>query len=168
MTQEEWRSRIDTMMRQFLSKLDVIEHKLDELLYEDDVDNNHAFQRGATSNRSFSNDVSDDFVSEEDIISKGQRVPYNKITNDRDMDEFKSFIAYVRTHEHEFDAKTFDYAGFADKNFSDIRLSDNSRRILGTAYQKLHKKPWNFQFIRGSMFKLHGSIAWRWNDGSED
>ena len=103
------------------------------------------------------NNVDDDFVSEEDIISKGQKVPYNKITNDREIEEFREFISYVRSHEHEFQAKEFDYAGFADKNFSDVRLSDNSRRILGTAYAKLYKKPWNFNFIRGNMFKLRGS-----------
>jgi hypothetical protein len=109
MTQEEWRSRIDTMMRQFLSKLDVIEHKLDEVLYEDDVQqstgNNNFHNRTNTQPRGFDNNGDDDFVSEEDIIAKGQKVPYNKIVDPKDMDEFKDFITYVRSHEHEFAAK---------------------------------------------------------------
>jgi len=167
MTQEEWRTRIETLLRQFMSKLDNIEHKVDEVLYEDDVSSNSRddghFGRG--NNRST---IDDDFVSEEDIISKGQKVPYNKITNDREIEEFREFISYVRSHEHEFSSKEYDYSGFADKNFSDVRLSDNSRRILGTAYAKLYKKPWNFNFIRGNMYKLRGSIAWRWQDGTED
>ena len=40
MTQEEWRTRIETLLRQFMSKLDNIEHKVDEVLYEDDVSSN--------------------------------------------------------------------------------------------------------------------------------
>jgi len=161
MTQDEWRQRIDHMMRQFLTKLDNMEHKLDQVLYEDEISE-------STSKSYFRERAEDDFVSEEDIISKGQKVPYNKITNLEDIEEFRDFITYVRTHENEFGSKEFDYAGFADKNFSDVRLSDNSRRILGTAYAKMHKRPWNFRFIRGNMFKLRGSIAWRWSDGSQD
>jgi len=166
MTQEEWRSRIEAMMRSFLTKLDTIEHKIDEVLYEDEVNEGN---RGAAATSSFRDRVvDDDFVSEEDIISKGQKVPYNKIVEPNEVEEFREFISYVRSHEHEFQSKEFDYAGFADKNFSDVRLSDNSRRILGTAYAKVYKKPWKFSFIRGNMFKLRGSIAWRWADGSED
>jgi hypothetical protein len=164
MTQEEWRNRIETILRQFMTKIDTLEHKLDQVLYEDEINEG---SRGS-GYREFKERVDDDFVSEEDIISKGQKVPYNKIVDDREIEEFREFITYVRTHEHEFASKEYDYAGFADKNFSDVRLSDNSRRILGTAYAKVYKRPWKFNFIRGNMFKLRGSIAWRWNDGSED
>jgi len=158
MTADEWRIRMDAIIRQMLVKLDNIDNKLDQLLYEDDI----------AEDQSSRYRHNDDFISEEDIISKGQRVPYNRIDNPKEIDEFRNFIAYVRNHQKEFTSKEFDYAGFADKDFSDVRLSDNSRRVLGTAYAKVYKKPWNFNFVRGNMHKLQGSIAWRWSDGRQD
>jgi len=159
MTADEWRTRVDALLRQVLVKMDTIDNKMDQLLYEDDID---------TDPRERTYRTDDGFVSENDIITKGQKVPYNRIDNEEDMNEFREFITYVRNHEHEFTQKEFDYAGFADKNFSDVRLSDNSRRVLGTAYAKLHKRQWDFNFVRGNMFKHKGSIAWRWSDGRED
>lgn len=153
--------RIETVLRQMVTKLDELDHKIDQLLYEDYIDE-------PTRGEPRKMNIDDDFVSEEDIISKGQKVAYNKITDRRSMDEFKNFVTYIRTHPKEFSQKEYDYAGFADKDFSDVRLSDNSRRILGSAYSKIHNKVWDFQFIRGNMFKFQGSICWRWNDGSED
>jgi hypothetical protein len=161
MTADEWRTRIDSIMRLLLTKIDNIDNKLDTLLYEDEVDAGPQYRT--------SRNVDDgDFVSEEDIIAKGQKVPYNRIDDQQEIEEFRDFINYVRSHEKEFTQKEYDYSGFADKNFSDVRLSDNSRRVLGTAYSKVYRKPWAFNFVRGNMFKYKGSIAWRWSDGRED
>ena len=164
MTVDEWRTRVDTVLRQMLAKMDTLDHKLDELLYEDEVDSDPRV-RG----NSFKREESSEFVSEEDIVSKGQKVPYNRIDDDRDLDEFRRFLSHVQDNPREFTSKELDYVGFAaDKNFSDVRLSDNSRRILGTAYSKAFKKAWNFKFVRGNMYKLRGNIAWRWDDGKTD
>jgi hypothetical protein len=148
----EWKNKVELAIRSMLSKFDNIEHKLDQLLYEEDVVDNH------------------DFVSEDDIINKGQKVAYNKIVDQRSINEFRKFIDYVLNHEHEFTNKEYDYAKFKENNdrFSDVRLSDNHRRILGTAFAKVHGRTWEFPFIRGTMYKYNGSIAWRWTDGGID
>lgn len=163
MTADEWRSRIDNVLRAMITKMDSIDHKLDQLLYEDDVD------EAPRGNTRYARDT-DDFISEEDILNKGQKVAYNKIVDKNSVETFRQFIQYMLTHEHEFTTKEVDYARFKENNdrFSDVRLSDNHRRILGTAFAKTHGRAWDFPFIRGTMFKYQGSIVWRWTDGGVD
>ena len=71
-------------------------------------------------------------------------------------------------NENLFTSKERDYASFSDKSFSDIRLSDNTRRILGQAYMKVYRKEWDFHFERGLMHKYKQQIAWSWSNGERD
>jgi hypothetical protein len=149
-------SRIETMLKGIVSKIDNLETKVDEL-YED-VDDNEFVPKVEGTSR---------FISEDEIYKNGQKVPYNKLEGDQ-VYEFKNFLSYIRMHEGKFTSKEYDYAGFADKNFSDTRISDNMRRILGQAYAKVYKEPWKFRFIRGYLYKWEGQKAWEWEDGSRD
>ena len=149
-----------TQMGDIKRKLDSMDKKIDDLFEEDDV-SDIIVDSGVHF---------DDFVSEDAIYTKGRRVPYNRIIDSKEIDEFRSFITYIRLNERQFTQKEVDYAGFAEEKseFPDVRLSDNSRRILGAAYIKIYKKPWGFNFQRGNMHKYMNQIAWSWSDGTRD
>ena len=147
--------RIEMMLRKLDAKLDSLETKVDEL-YEDYEDDTKERQT-----------LSNPFVDEETTVKNGQKVPYNRLDSDQ-VPKFRNFLSHVRMNEKAFTQKEIDYCGFADKTFSDIRISDNARRILGQAYQKAYGKPWSFTFVRGYLYKLDGNKCWRWSDGSID
>jgi len=153
---EDKLSRIETMLKGLVSKIDSLEGKVDELYYEDD--NDEYSTKTEPTNR---------FVEGDEIYKHGQKVPYNKLEGSQ-THEFRNFLSYVRMNEKKFTSKEYDYAGFADKNFSDIRISDNMRRILGQAYTKAYKEAWKFTFVRGYLYKWEGNKAWEWEDGSRD
>ena len=146
-------NKIERLLDRLSQKLDKLDEKVEDLLWEDETPGGRSDDRPITS--------------DEDIYKHGQKIGYNKLEGD-EVWPFKDFIRYIRNHENEFNSKEFDYAGFADKNFSDARISDNMRRILGNAYQKLYRKPMPFNFIRGYMYKFQGQIAWEWSDGTRD
>jgi len=155
-------SRLEAFFKEVLARLDVMERKLQELLEDDYYEDDER----PVSRRNESKE--NRFIDEDEIYKLGQKIPYNRITNENDMEGFREFVSYVRMHEDRFSAKEVDYSGFADKNFRDIRLSDNSRRILGQAYIKAYGKQWTFNFERGFMYKLHGQISWMWANGEKD
>jgi hypothetical protein len=148
-------------------KLIAMDRKLDDLLDDyDEPASNDAPERefGKTENVV----QIDTFISDEEIRKQGQKIPYNKLEGREQVRKLKEFLAYIRLHEDKFSAKEFEFAGYADKNFGDIRISDNSRRILGTAYQRAFSKPWDLQFKRGYMFKFEEQKTWQWEDGTTD
>lgn len=158
---------MDTDLQQVLSRLVSIEQKLTVMNGKlDDLLDDYAEDETDENIKTVSSP--DDFISEEEIRQNGQKVPYNKLQDKEQMRNFREFLSYVRMHEKEFTTKEYEFAGFADKNFSDIRISDNSRRILGTAYQKAYHRPWSFSFLRGYMFKWRNQVAWEWQDGTYD
>jgi uncharacterized membrane protein YcgQ (UPF0703/DUF1980 family) len=152
--------RIEALLRSMILKIDNMDQKLIELIEDDYYEDNPR----ASKQTSFT----DRFIDEDEIYKKGQKIPYNRITVEKDLNNFREFVSYIRMHEDKYSAKEVDYAGFSDKNFSDIRLSDNTRRILGQAYQRTYGSPWPFKFERGFMHKYLGQIAWSWADGSKD
>lgn len=153
--------RVENVFRSMLVKIEEIDKKVDQLLYEDVIEE---------PEQSFPTRKSDfnDFVDDPQIRQNGQKIPYNKLEGMDQIAKFRAFLSQVRMHEDKFSQKEYEFAGFADKNFSDIRISDNSRRILGTAYQRYYGKPWEFRFMRGYMYKWQGQMAWEWEDGSLD
>lgn len=154
--------RVENVVRSMLVKLDEVDKKIDELMYEDEIESEKIMPTKSRMSE-FS-----EFVDEADIRKNGQKIPYNKLMGSEQISRFRGFLSYIRMHEDQFTDKEFEFASFADKNFSDIRISDNSRRILGTAFQKAYHKPWDFRFVRGYMYKYQGQMAWEWEDGSLD
>jgi hypothetical protein len=153
---EDRLDRLEKLIQNLVGKVTSLDKKVDEVLYEDDsyVEEYNEPNRHRID-------------SDDDIYKHGQKVPYNKLSGN-DMYDFRDFIKYIRMHEHDFTEKEFDYAGFSDKNFRDVRISDNARRVLGNAYQKMYRKPMPFRWVRGYLYKLDGQNAWEWNDGTRD
>ena len=157
----------DDRIGMMLKLLVGMDKKLDDLLYEDEVASTPANRVPEYKTEEINNVTQvSDFVTEEVIRQQGQKIPYNKLEGREQLIRFKEFLAYIRLNESKFTPKEFEFASYADKNFSDIRISDNSRRILGTAYQKAFRKPWEFKFVRGYMYKFDNQMAWQWEDGS--
>ena len=148
-------TRVETMLKDVVKRLERIEHKMDDFIYED------------TDDEPVTNEDTTPFHNEDEIYTKGERVPYNKLSGQQ-VTIFRDFLAYMRMHENDYSQKETDYASFADKNFRDIRLSDNMKRILETAYFRTYNKPWPFKFIKGYLYKWDGQKAWAWSDGSKD
>lgn len=148
--------RIESLLEGLVSKIDNLETKVEELYNDFEEDEYNV--KVEEENR---------FISSDEIYQHGQKVPYNKIEGPQ-IHKFRNFLAYIRMNEDKFTSKEFDFAGFADKNFSDIRISDNMRGILGEAYAKAYKTPWTFKFIRGYLYKWQGRKAWEWQDGTRD
>jgi hypothetical protein len=144
--------RMEALLTALIKKVDRLETKVDDILNDYDPEDNPPPKR-----ESF----------DDEIYAKGDRVPYNRLDGDQ-LTKFREFLAYVRMHEDQFSQKEIDYASFADKNFSDTRLSDNMKRILEQAYFRIYRKQWNFTFVKGYLFKWQGQKAWRWADGLED
>lgn len=132
--------------------LNRLEKKVDDLLYDYDDDKEEEQHK---------------VVPDESIYERGQKVPYNKLEGSQ-VQAFRSFLEYVRMNESLFSQKEVEYSGFADKNFSDIRISDNMRRMFETAYYRVYRKQWPFTFIRGYLYKLGTQKAWSWADGTKD
>ena len=130
-----------------------LEKKVDLLLYEDDIVSEEPKPKS---------DFRDD-----DIYKNGQRVPYNKL-NSGQMEEFKKFLYHIRMNSANYSEREVDYASFSDKDFEDIRLSDNSKRILQGAYLRTYKRDWPFKFIPGYLHKLGNEKGWSWSDGTRD
>lgn len=162
-------SRVEALFKEIFVRLDGVDRKLQELLEDDYYDDEPkpSTRKPAPPVRN-EIEVTDRFIEEDEIYKLGQKIPYSRITDPDDMDAFRDFVLYVRTHENKFTAQEVDYAGFADKNFSDIRLADKTRRILSQAYMRLHKKQWEFKLERGTMHKYQGQIAWSWTNGERD
>ena len=160
-------TKLETFFKEVFTRLDIIDRKLQELVEDDYYEDEKPapISRATTRNEI---DISDRFIEEEEIYKLGQKIPYTRITDPVDLDAFREFIAYILMHEDRFTSQEVDYAGFSNKNFSDIRLADKTRRILSQAYFKLHKKQWDFKLERGIMHKWQGQIAWSWADGSRD
>lgn len=157
------RDQIETILKSLVATVNRIDTNVKTLLEAEFVEDEEMVPQ-----RSFGDNRADRFIEEDEIYKHGQKIPYNRITDPNDMDKFRDFVAYVQLNEHMFSQKEIDYARFSDKNFSDIRLSDNTRRILGMAYNRVHKRQWAFNFERGVMHKYQGQIAWSWSDGSRD
>ena len=156
-------NKFELVLNEILTRLDKIDNKMQELLEEE-------FYEEAKPRPSKETQVTDfEFVTDDDIRKYGNRIPYNRIDSENDKQIFRNFCNYIIMNEGQFTKKENDYAGYAaEKDFSDIRLSDNSRRVLGTAYQRTHKKQWSIMFVRGSMIKYRNQIAWTWADGRDD
>jgi hypothetical protein len=107
-----------------------------------------------------------DFLDDE-IYTKGDRIPYLKLEGEN-VFEFREFISHIRMNSQNFTEREVDYASFADKNFKDIRISENAKRILQVAYFRLYREPWPFKFIKGYLHKMNGLKAWSWSDGTRD
>lgn len=144
---EERLIRLETSTENRLVRL---ETKIDELLndYEDETI-----------------DSSKD-LPEDDLYTKGERVPYVKIIEDEQIREFRNFLSHIRMNESFYTEREIEFASYADKTFDDIRLSENSKRILESAYFKTFKRNWPFKFVRGYLHKFNGQKGWSWSDGS--
>lgn len=154
--------RIEQVLRSILTKMDDMDAKLQELLNDD------YYEEPKTPAQVVSINTDNRFIDEEEIYQHGQRIPYNRIVGNDDMEVFRDFVMYIRLHERQFSAREIELAAFADKNFSDIRISDNTRRVLGQSYTRINKKAWPISFERGYMIKWKGQIAWEWADGTRD
>lgn len=168
---KELSGKIDGLDKKLTARLDDTDKKLQELVddeyYHDDEDDKPKQTTVPRRNEVAPIDITD-FIDEDEIYKLGQRVPYSRIKDSSDLEAFRKFITYVRMHEDQFTSEEVDYAGFSDKTFSDVRLADKARRILGRAYLRMYKKQWPFKFERGFMHKYQGQFAWSWLDGSRD
>jgi hypothetical protein len=108
------------------------------------------------------------FFDYSDIVRLGQTTPYSRIDEVDDINAFREFLAYVQANASRFTQTEVQAAALADKPFTDGRISDKARRILGHAYKKAYQQPWQFNFVRGLQHKYRGQIAWTWADGTED
>ena len=168
-------SRMEDVIRTVYIKLEEMDRKLDSIMndYEDEEPLPDNVPAKAPLRTFGGDDVKqeeddfDEFISDDMIKTKGQKIPYNKIDDREQVRQFREFISYVRMNERKFTQQEIDAATFADKSFSDVHISDNSRRILGAAYQKAYGKPWKMTFIRGHMYKYQGQITWEWKDGTK-
>lgn len=145
--------RVENTLLRMNSRLISMERKIDMILYEDEYD-----EAGINV---------DNNDPDAEIKRFGQKMPYNRLDGIEQVERFRSFLHYVRMHESKFTPNEFKFAGYADKSFEDIRLSDNSRRILGSAYVKAYRKEWDFTFVRGFMYKYNNQIVWEWSDGKD-
>lgn len=141
--------RVEASIKEVRAELKRMDKKLDMLLYDDDVEQPKE-------------------LSEDDIYTKGQRVPYVKLTDDEQIHEFRGFLSYIRMNESFYTEREIEFASYADKTFDDIRLSENSKRILESAYFKTYKRNWPFKFIRGYLHKWNDQKGWSWADGKRD
>ena len=139
--------RLVSEMQIMRNQLERIENKLERALYEDDQEDRYDHHVVYT---------------EEQIKANGQRVAYNRITDPRDVVAFKNFVYFIRKNPGSFSKKEIDYAGFADKAFNDIRLSDNHVRILSGTYMRLNGTDWPWEMTKGYMYKYNDQIAWEW------
>lgn len=146
--------RIENALQRMNSKLISMERKIDMILYEEEYE-----EAG----------INVDNDPENEIKRFGQKMPYNRLDGIEQVERFRSFLHYVRMHESKFTPQEFKFAGYADKTFEDVRISDNSRRILGTAYAKAYKRDFevDFKFVRGFMYKYNNQIVWEWPDGRD-
>ena len=140
------------------TKMDLVLKKLDQLLYEEEVIPPQPKPQPQQN--------PDPFMNPE-IYTRGQRVPYSKIVGDQ-VEDFRKFLYEIRMNSSNYSEREVDYASFSDKNFSDIRLSDNSKRILEGAYFRTYNRNWPFTFIKGYLHKLGDDKGWSWEDGSWD
>ncbi len=151
---------LETMIALVLKNQEMIFKKLDQLLYEEEV----IPQQPKMNTQQQQNP--DPFLNPE-IYTRGQRVPYSKIVGDQ-VYKFRDFLSHIRMNSSDYSDREVDYASFADKNFDDVRLSDNSKRILQGAYHRTYGKDWPFTFIKGYLHKLGDDKAWSWEDGVRD
>ena len=146
-----------------LKNQEVIFRKLDQILYEEDL----APQQPKPQQNNAQPKQNPDPFTNPEIYTRGQRVPYSKLSGDQ-IYLFRDFLSHIRMNSADFSDREVDYASFADKNFNDIRLSDNSKRILQSAYHRVYGHDWSFTFIKGYLHKLGDDKAWSWEDGSCD
>jgi len=142
-------AEIRDQLNRIESKID----KLEESLYEDD-DKETSFDSTYA--------ITDDLISDHDIKTYGERVPYNLIEAGESVTRFRDFIYYVKKNKHEFNNLEYEYAGYSDKTFKDVRISDNTYRILSNAYIKANGKDWDLKVTKGYMYKYQGKIIWEW------
>jgi hypothetical protein len=152
--------KLEAMLNTQDRKLDVILKWCKDEKYE--IEDDELPQKQQSSRQRSQNTMSDEF-----IIQNGEQIPYNLLSIPEQVEAFRRFIFYIRSNEHLFNPMEYRYAGFADKTFEDVRLSDNHIRILERAYTKAYQKQWPFKFIKGFMYKMnmvdHDEIAWEWN-----
>jgi len=157
-------NNIETMMHTVLKKLD-------QLLYEEEIvpqqDEKTKQQDEKTKQQDTKQKLNDPFVDDDEVYTRGQRVPYNKLVGEQ-VYQFRDFLSHIRMNSSEYSEREVDYASFADKNFSDIRLSDNAKRILESAYFRTYRRQWPFAFIKGYLHKLNDEKRWSWSDGERD
>jgi hypothetical protein len=146
--------RIEELLNTLVHQVKAIETKVEDLYEYDDAEP----ERESETNR---------FIDENEIFKLGAKVPYNKLEGAQ-VSSFRAFLSDVRMNEKRYTQKELENASFADKNFSDIRISDNMRRSLSQLYEKTYRKAWDFRFIRGYLCKYEGQKAWQWSDGSKD
>jgi len=153
----------EARMKRIEERLILMDKKLDQILYEEDIVD--APKQNEKSNPQPKQN--DPFIDEDEVYTRGQRVPYNKLVGEQ-VYQFRDFLSHIRMNSSEYSEREVDYASFADKNFSDIRLSDNAKRILESAYFRTYKKQWPFLFIKGYLHKLNDEKRWSWSDGERD
>lgn len=139
--------------------------KLNRALWDDGIDPDEVMAAKSNINNQF-----DDFRAEDygpladDTVKKGhqQRVPYNIIYKPKDLENFREFIYYVVSHRNDFTPVELEYAGYADKSFDDVRLSNNHMRILQGAYKKKNNRDWPYTTKTGYMYKYAETVYWEW------
>lgn len=132
------------------NQLDRIERKLDDALWDDDEDDTSPSQEER------------DAITEEEIKRHGERIPYNLIDDAASLTKFREFIYYIKKNQRDFNSLEYQYAGYSDKTFKDVRLSDNAYRILSNAYMKTYHRDWGIKITKGYMYKYQGRILWEW------
>lgn len=151
MDDENILQRMENTLVRISNRLISLERKVDAILYEDEE------EEGAPP------PVRND--SSTDVKRFGQKMPYNRLDGPEQLERFRKFLDYIRMNESKFTPQQYKFAAYANKSFEDIRISDNSRRILGEAWSRHYGSEWKFTFIRGFMFKLNNDIEWEWADG---
>jgi len=155
----------EARMKRIEERLILMDKKLDQILYEEDIVETP--KQNETSKVNAQTKLNDPFIDDDEVYTRGQRVPYNKLSGEQ-VYQFRDFLSHIRMNSSEYSEREVDYASFADKNFSDIRLSDNAKRILESAYFRTYKKQWPFLFIKGYLHKLNDEKRWSWSDGERD
>ena len=147
--------RVEQMFNVLMKRMDKLEAEVKDLPYEDETPKVNPQPKQP-----------DPFLNPE-IYTRGQRVPYSKIVGEQ-VYKFRDFLSHIRMNSADYSEREVDYASFADKNFDDVRLSDNSKRILQSAYNRTYGRDWPFTFIKGYLHKLGDDKAWSWEDGVRD
>ena len=101
---------------------------------------------------------------EEEIITNGQKIPYNLIDKPEEVEAFQQFLYDAKTkYRNKLYDSELEMVDYADKGFEDVRLSNRHLTVMKRVYQKLIGQPWPFTVRQGYMYKLEPyPNLWKW------
>lgn len=159
--------KILNIVTKMSKKVDFLESKIEEALYEDGDDFEEEEvqpEYKETAPVPEQDNSAGDLLTEEEIKKFGTKIPYLKYTG-AGADGLREFIYYIRSNPEAFSRNELTTATYIDKNFDDLHISENSFRILNQAYKKTHQSriiPW--KHITGFLYKYGYHKIWEWNE----